>query len=79
MKPAISFINAAVPNETKRTMIHLALKRAGLFVLILGVFGIVSWASGAETFVHPGLLQTRGDLTFMKQKVAAGEEPWKTA
>jgi parallel beta-helix repeat protein len=79
MKPAISFIKASVLNETKKTMIHISLKRAGLFVLILGVFGIVSWASGAETFVHPGLLQTREDLTFMKQKIAAGEEPWKTA
>lgn len=33
----------------------------------------------AAPFVHPGMLQTRQELEFMKQKVAAGEEPWKTA
>ena len=33
----------------------------------------------AQPFVHPGILQTRGDLEFMKQKVAAGEQPWKQA
>jgi hypothetical protein len=60
-------------------MIRISLKRARPFVLILGVFGIASGASGAGTFVHPGLLQTRQNLAFMKQKVAAGEEPWKTA
>jgi parallel beta-helix repeat protein len=48
-------------------------------VLILGVFGIASWAAGAGSFIHPGMLQTRKDLEFMKQKIAAGEEPWKTA
>jgi hypothetical protein len=30
------------------------------------------------SFVHPGLLHSRADLNFIKQKVAAGEEPWKS-
>jgi hypothetical protein len=30
-------------------------------------------------FVHPGILQNRSDLDFMKAKVLQGEEPWKTA
>src|ERR1039458_1987931 len=29
--------------------------------------------------VHPGILQTRADLEFMKAKVKAREEPWKSA
>jgi hypothetical protein len=29
--------------------------------------------------VHPGILQTRADLEFMKAKINAGEEPWRSA
>ena len=29
--------------------------------------------------VHPGILQTRADLEFMKGKIHAGAEPWKSA
>jgi len=29
--------------------------------------------------VHPGILQTQADLEFMKAKIKAGEEPWKSA
>ncbi len=32
----------------------------------------------AKAFVHPGLLHSREELEFIKKKVAAGEEPWKT-
>jgi parallel beta-helix repeat protein len=30
-------------------------------------------------FIHPGMAQSRQDLEFMKQKVLAGEQPWKNA
>jgi hypothetical protein len=30
-------------------------------------------------FVHPGVLSTKAELDFMKQQVAAGRQPWKTA
>ena len=37
-------------------------------------------AQGAHRpVVHPGVLQTRADLEFMKAKIQAGEEPWKSA
>jgi hypothetical protein len=32
-----------------------------------------------RAIVHPGILQTRADLEFMKAKIKAGEEPWKSA
>ena len=32
-----------------------------------------------KSFVHPGMLHTQQDLDFIKQKIASGEEPWKTA
>jgi hypothetical protein len=34
---------------------------------------------GERPSVHPGILQTRADLEFMKGKIKAGEEPWKSA
>ena len=50
--------------------------------LLLGACLIPWLASGDEEpppFIHPGMLQSRADLDFMKQKVAAVEEPWKSA
>ena len=35
--------------------------------------------SAAKPFVHPGLLHSREELAFVKRKIAAGEQPWKTA
>jgi len=32
-----------------------------------------------RSIVHPGILQTRADLEFMKAKIKAGEEPWKSS
>lgn len=32
-----------------------------------------------RSIVHPGILQTRSDLEFMKSKIKAGEDPWKSA
>jgi len=30
-------------------------------------------------FIHPGVLDTSFELSFMKEQVSAGREPWKTA
>ena len=54
---------------------------AGLSLLVALYFPCAT-ARGQTTrpaapFVHPGLLHGRADLERMKQKVAAGEEPWK--
>lgn len=36
-------------------------------------------APAARLIRHPGILQTKSDLAWMKTKVLAGEEPWKSA
>ena len=59
----------------EKTMIRPYLKRAGIFVLLLGVSTIFSRASGPDVFVHPGLLQSREDLARMKMAVTAKTEP----
>ncbi|MSU24700.1 MAG: hypothetical protein EXS32_12875 [Opitutus sp.] len=58
---------------------------ASLLALILSVL-VASAADApkesrapAAPFVHPGLLHTREELAFVRQKVAGDEEPWKTA
>jgi hypothetical protein len=33
----------------------------------------------SSEFVHPGMLNTRTELDFIKSKIIAGAEPWKTA
>jgi hypothetical protein len=38
----------------------------------------VNRAPFAKPFVHPGLLHTRADLDRMRQRVAAGAEPWRS-
>ena len=32
-----------------------------------------------KPFVHPGLLHSRAELEYIKQKIESGEEPWKAA
>jgi len=63
---------------------------AGLATVTMPGFGLAASTAGAaaveETsvttqrpIVHPGVLQTRADLEFMKAKIKAGEEPWKSS
>src|SRR5947209_18817683 len=53
-----------------------------LFSLIVGLLALSAVAaetSARRAFVHPGLLQNRQDLDFMKAQIVAGVEPWKGA
>jgi hypothetical protein len=56
----------------------------GLVALILAgkcacaARGEESPSAAGPAFVHPGLLHGRDDLDRIRQKVAAGEEPWKS-
>lgn len=36
-------------------------------------------AEPVKAFVHPGMLHSNSELTFIKGKLASGEEPWKSA
>ncbi len=61
--------HVALPGNYPAIMrIHIAL------VILLGLCAV-----RAEAFEHPGILESRFELEFMKKKVAAGEEPWKGA
>jgi hypothetical protein len=50
-------------------------------ILILTLVVIFSGLSGvsAQNFSHPGILNTRVELDFIKQKVNSQQEPWKSA
>lgn len=47
-------------------------------VVLLGILITFCVPLQAE-FVHPGIAHSKGELDFVRQKVAAGEEPWKSA
>src|SRR5258708_2310945 len=54
---------------------HSGVVRAINPAVILAVSGFVFWASGAEVFIHPGLLQSCEDIERMKIAVSAKAEP----
>src|SRR6185312_2663474 len=64
-----------------RVFCHEMRNRSLPFVAVI-VVGLASFCRGADqakALVHPGMLQSRADLDFMKAKVLAGEQPWKGA
>ncbi len=40
---------------------------------------LVSKSISAQSFIHPGLINNRDELAFIRQKVTAGEAPWAAA
>jgi hypothetical protein len=49
-----------------------------LCAVALALVSIEARAAGAP-FVHPGLMHSQADLALVRQKLAAGEEPWTSA
>ncbi|MFD7983929.1 alginate lyase family protein [Kitasatospora indigofera] len=53
---------------------------AGLLTLLASGLGSAPAAEAAPTtFAHPGVLNSRAQLDFVRAKVKAGEQPWKAA
>ncbi|MCX5215024.1 alginate lyase family protein [Kitasatospora sp. NBC_00240] len=53
---------------------------AGLLALLTSGLGSAPAAEAAPTtFAHPGVLNSRAQLDFVRAKVKAGEQPWKAA
>src|SRR5689334_4756481 len=53
---------------------------ATLVVAVTAAVGVRFTAEAAPTtFAHPGVLVSRGQLDFVKQKVANREQPWLNA
>jgi len=59
-----------------------------LLLLFLCVLGSATASLGdqpsdstpeAKPFVHPGLLHSRAELEYIKEKIKSGQEPWKSA
>jgi len=79
-------LNKSEPNIKKNTFtLIIAVLLASLVVLsaaeplnvLLFVPLAAQPASSAITFVHPGALNSKAELDFVKAKVQAGDQPWK--
>ncbi len=47
------------------------------WVLAIAALTIVAATHAASTFVHPGALDSRGELDFVKAKIQAKAQPWR--
>src|SRR5258708_2593055 len=66
--------------ELAQTLLRLAFATIALALAgIQSASADDSPTAAASSFVHPGLLHSAADLDRMKQRVAAGEEPWAGA
>jgi len=63
----------------ERHSFHAHRIAAALFTLALTVGGNSARAEGYAAFAHPGILNNRAELDFIKAKVKAGAEPWASA
>ncbi|WP_225803625.1 alginate lyase family protein [Streptomyces sp. NK15101] len=52
---------------------------AGLLAALVATPGADRAEAAPATFVHPGVLVSRGQLDFTREKVLAGAQPWKGA
>ena len=50
-----------------------------IFCLAHVLAGLPIMAGAANPFGHPGMLHSKSELAFIKEKLSSGEEPWKSA
>lgn len=65
--------------QTMKRRTFLQLTSLGVTVLATGRLFAKDTAVAGKPFVHPGMLHSREELDFVKQKIASGAEPWKGA
>ena len=53
--------------------------RLMLAIVLTGAIASKPFTLLAQSFVHPGIDQSKADLEYMRNKVLQGEEPWKSA
>ncbi len=47
-------------------------------IILLGI--LLTFCSPVQSaFVHPGVAHSQAELDFVRQKIEAGEQPWKDA
>ena len=51
---------------------------AKMYFAIVLSFAVLWGSAAAQPFIHPGILHNRAELDFIKDKIKAGAEPWKT-
>ena len=81
MQPPTSFHMKAVLGCMPQFAFLAGCRIPAMWVAMAWLFLAAATAPCAAqtTFIHPGITQNRADLDFIKQKVLAGEEPWKGA
>jgi Alginate lyase len=60
-------------------LVYNALSLYDAFMKVALLIWIAAIAVAQPKFVHPGIFHNKGELDFLKAKVTAGEEPWKSA
>lgn len=48
-------------------------------IVFVIIFCAVSFGSTGQSFLHPGILNNKTELDFIKSKIKDGQEPWKSS
>lgn len=68
-----------VKRTGRRVVLGVPLLAAALLAALVAVPGGGRAEAAPAAFVHPGVLVSRGQLDFVRERVNAGAQPWKNA